>query len=102
MAQDCGAFNVTVSDGTITDVRIAFGGMAGIPKRARTVEAALIGMPWSEATIRAAMTKMAEDYAPLSDMRASAEYRLHAAENMLLRYWHEDQGIASNVLEVTA
>ena len=98
----CGAFNVTVSDGTITDVRIAFGGMAGIPKRARTVEAALIGMPWSEATIRAAMTKMAEDYAPLSDMRASADYRLHAAENMLLRYWHEDQGIASNVLEVTA
>ena len=98
----CGAFNIIVSNGTITEARIAFGGMAGTPKRARAVEAALAGKPWSEATIRAAMTKMAEDYTPLSDMRASADYRLHAAENMLLRYWHEDQGIASNVLEVSA
>ena len=98
----CGAFNIIVSKGTITGAHIAFGGMAGIPKRAHAVEAALASKAWSEATIRAAMPKMVEDYAPLSDMRASADYRLHAAENMLLRYWHEDQGIASNVLEVSA
>jgi xanthine dehydrogenase small subunit len=98
----CGAFNIIVSNGTITEARIAFGGMAGTPKRAKAVEDALTGKAWSEATIRAAMTKMAEDYVPLSDMRASADYRLRTAENMLLRYWHEDQGIASNVLEVSA
>ncbi len=97
----CGAFNITVTDGTVSEARIAFGGMAGIPKRAQAVETALIGKPWSEATIRAAKAMMTEDYAPLSDMRASADYRLHAAENMLLRYWQEDQGIASNVLEVS-
>ncbi len=98
----CGAVNITVTDGKVTNARIAFGGMAGTPKRASAVEAALTGADWSEKTIRAAMAKMGEDFTPLSDMRASADYRLHAAENMLLRYWHEDQGIASNVLEVSA
>jgi CO/xanthine dehydrogenase FAD-binding subunit len=43
----CGAFNVTVEDGTVTEARIAFGGMAGTPKRAAHVEAALIGQPWT-------------------------------------------------------
>ncbi|WP_439522309.1 xanthine dehydrogenase small subunit [Marivita sp.] len=98
----CGAVNITVTDGKVTNARIAFGGMAGTPKRASAVEAALTRADWSEKTMRAAMAKMGEDFTPLSDMRASADYRLHAAENMLLRYWHEDQGIASNVLEVSA
>ncbi|WP_299784659.1 xanthine dehydrogenase small subunit [uncultured Marivita sp.] len=98
----CGAVNITVTDGSVAQARIAFGGMAGIPKRASAVEAALTGATWSEKTVRAAMAKMAEDFTPLSDMRASAGYRLHTAENMLLRYWHEDQGTRSNVLEVSA
>src|SRR6056297_3143974 len=98
----CGAINITVEGGTVTDARIAFGGMAATPKRAASVEAALTGSAWRDQTVRAAMARMAEDFTPLSDMRASADYRLRAAENMLLRYWHEDQGIASNVLEVSA
>ncbi|MGJ8602846.1 MAG: xanthine dehydrogenase small subunit [Marivita sp.] len=98
----CAAFNITVQDGIVAEARIAFGGMAGIPKRASAVEAALTGSAWSEKTVRAAMAKMVSDFTPLSDMRASADYRLHTAENMLLRYWHEDQGHASNVLEVSA
>ena len=98
----CGAFNIAVTDGVVTEARIAFGGMAGTPKRAAAVEAVLTGSAWSEQGVRTAMAQMAEDFAPLSDMRASADYRLRAAENMLLRYWQEDQGIASNVLEVSA
>src|SRR6056297_3808626 len=98
----CGAFNISVENGTVTNARIAFGGMAATPKRATAVETALTGADWNEQTVRAAMARMAEDFTPLSDMRASADYRLRAAENMLLRYWHEDQGIASNVLEVSA
>jgi xanthine dehydrogenase small subunit len=50
----CGAFNITVEDGTVTAARIAFGGMAGTPKRATHVEAALIGQPWTRATVEAA------------------------------------------------
>ena len=98
----CGAFCLTVEDGTVTSARVAFGGMAGIPKRAASVEAALTGKPWTEATVRAAMDAFADDFAPLTDMRASAEYRLATARNMLRRYWLEDQGHAANVLEVRA
>ena len=97
----CGAFNITVTDGTVTDARIAFGGMAGIPKRATHVEQALIGQPWTEPTIQSAQIAFESDFTPLSDMRASATYRLATARNMLLRAWLEDQGTPASVLEVT-
>ncbi|MEM7723784.1 MAG: xanthine dehydrogenase small subunit [Pseudomonadota bacterium] len=97
----CGAFNITVDGGAVTEARIAFGGMAGTPKRALAVEQALMGSPWSEATIAAAVEKFDTDYTPLSDMRASAEYRMETARNMLWRYFHEMSGTQVNVLEVT-
>ncbi|MCK0126598.1 xanthine dehydrogenase small subunit [Gelidibacter sp. F2691] len=96
-----GAFNITVEDGTVTSARIVFGGMAGTPKRASQVEAALTGQPWDLATIQSASKKFAKDYQPLTDMRASADYRLQTCQNMLIRCFHEDQGTASSVLEVT-
>ena len=81
------AFNISVLDGQITDARLAFGGMAGTPKRAAQAEAALIGQPWAEATLRAAMAALADDFQPMSDMRASAAYRMQAAQNLLLRHF---------------
>ena len=96
----CGAFNITVEDGKVADARIAFGGMAGTPKRAHHVEAALIGQPWTEDTIGSAWPAWAKDYTPMSDMRASADYRLEAARNMLTRYYLEDVGADTRVLEV--
>jgi xanthine dehydrogenase small subunit len=96
----CGCFNVTVEDGVVTAARIAFGGMAGVPKRAAAVEAALVGQPWSLETVTAAQARFAEDFTPLSDMRASAGYRLRAAEGMLMRYFRESRGEAVSVLEV--
>jgi xanthine dehydrogenase small subunit len=98
----CGCFNVSVEAGVVTSARIAFGGMAGVPKRARAAEAALVGKPWEEATVRAAMAAMEGDFTPLSDMRASADYRSEAARNMLLRYFHDLAGVPVNVLEVRA
>jgi len=96
----CGAFNITVTDGIVTAARIAFGGMAGTPKRAAHVEAALIGQPWEEARVAAAQAAFAQDFTPLSDMRASAGYRLRAAEGMLMRHFLETQGAAAHVLGV--
>ncbi len=96
-----GCFNIVVEDGRVASARIAFGGMAAIPKRARAVEAALVGRDWSEETIRSAKAAFAEDFSPISDMRASADYRLAAAQNLLMRYYLEDRGAAVNVLEVT-
>ena len=81
----CGAFNLPEADGALRDVRIAFGGMAGIPKRARAAEAALEGRARDAETLAAAAEALAEDFTPLSDMRASAGYRLQAAQGMLRR-----------------
>jgi len=67
----------------------AFGGMAATPKRASSTEAALTGQAWSEATVQAAMEALAKDYAPLTDMRASAAYRLKSAQNLLRRFYLE-------------
>jgi len=96
----CGAFNITVADGAVAATRIAFGGMAGTPARASNVEDALIGQPWTADTIEAAAAQFGTDYTPMSDMRASADYRLAAAANMLRRYFAETTGLATNVLEV--
>ena len=96
----CGAINITVEDGKVTSARIAFGGMAGIPKRATNVEAALTGQPWTAKTIETAQALFAEDFAPMSDMRASAAYRLNSAAAMLARYHAETSGEPASVLEV--
>jgi len=89
----CGAFRVFVNDaGVVGMARIAFGGMAATPKRARAVEAALVGRPWTMDSVEAVLPAFAEDYQPISDMRASAEYRLLAAQNLLKRFFLETQG----------
>lgn len=98
----CGAFNVTHDGDTVTSARIAFGGMAGIPKRALALEAALTGATLTEAGIQAALAALEADFTPLSDMRASAKYRLEAAKGLVLRYLRETTGEATSVLEVRA
>jgi xanthine dehydrogenase small subunit len=88
-----GAFYLTLdTEGDVNDIRIAFGGMAGTPKRARAVETALMGMPWSEVTIEAARDAFDADYQPLSDWRATAEYRRLTAKNLLMRFYLETSG----------
>jgi xanthine dehydrogenase small subunit len=99
----CGAFRVFVNDdGNVGMVRIAFGGMAATPKRAVAVEEALIGQPWTAATIEAALPAFATDYQPLTDMRASAEYRLLAAQNLLRRFHLETTGDAERLSKAVA
>ncbi|TNC68534.1 xanthine dehydrogenase small subunit [Rubellimicrobium roseum] len=97
----CGGFHVTIENGAVTAARIAFGGMAGVPKRASHVEAALLGQPWTAETIAAAMPAFAQDFTPLSDMRASATYRLEAAAGMLMRYHAELSGAVIDIRGIT-
>jgi xanthine dehydrogenase small subunit len=87
----CGAFSLAVKDGVVTGARIAFGGMAGTPKRAKACEAALLDQPWAEATVEAGMAALDVDYRPMSDMRASAAYRSLTARNMLRKVFLESQ-----------
>lgn len=89
----CGAFRLTLgSDGRISEARLAYGGMAGIPKRAAAAEAALVGQHWNEAAIAAAIAALPQDFSPLDDMRASAHYRLKIAGNLLRRFLIETMG----------
>lgn len=88
-----GAFHLVLDDaGNVGDIRIAFGGMAATPKRARTVEAELIGKPWTEATVTTVRAAFDADYKPLTDWRATAEYRQLTAKNLLLRFYLETTG----------
>jgi xanthine dehydrogenase small subunit len=96
----CGCFNVSVADGAVASARIAFGGMAATPRRARAVEAALEGQPWTATTVKRAMARFADDFRPIDDMRASAGYRLGAARNMLVRLFAERTGARTSVLEI--
>jgi xanthine dehydrogenase small subunit len=73
----------------VRSARFAFGGMAAIVKRAKGAEAAVQGQPWSEATVQAAMAALDRDFTPLSDLRASADYRRQVARGLLMRLWLE-------------
>ncbi|UZD97289.1 xanthine dehydrogenase small subunit [Pseudomonas corrugata] len=87
----CAAFNLRIDNGVVRDARVAFGGMAAIPKRAKHCEAALIGAQWNDSTLERACAALAEDFTPLSDFRASKEYRLLGARNLLRKYFIELQ-----------
>ncbi len=73
----------------VREATFAFGGMAAVVKHAALAEAAVLGQAWSEATMKAAMAALAQDFKPLTDMRASAGYRLQVAQNLLHRFWLE-------------
>ncbi|PDT46786.1 xanthine dehydrogenase small subunit [Sinorhizobium fredii] len=88
----CAAFRVTLDgEGRVADATIAFGGMAGTPKRASNVEAALKGAVWSDTAVNAAVARFEQDFTPLSDWRASADYRMLVAKNLLRRFYLETQ-----------
>ncbi len=87
-----GAFSIAVNDGVVSHARIAYGGMAGTPKRATACEKALVGNSFDMATVTSAMQAMESDFTPLSDMRASASYRMNVAKNLLKKCYLEMGG----------
>jgi len=96
----CGAFRLTVREDVIVAACIAFGGMAATPRRARACEQALTGRAFVRETIAAAAAALRGEFAPLSDVRGIADYRLEAAANLLWRLFYKAQGGAVSVLEV--
>jgi xanthine dehydrogenase small subunit len=83
----CLACSVSVEAGQITAARVALGGMAAVAARSPSAEKALVGAPWSRATFEAAAAALAQDFKPLSDMRASSDYRMSGAANLLRRFF---------------
>ena len=92
IAAVCGAFQLKLDDDRVESVRIAFGGMAATISRASNCEDALRGQEWNEAAIERAMAALENDFSPIDDMRASADYRIRVARNFLRRLYLETQG----------
>ncbi|HCN71336.1 MAG TPA: xanthine dehydrogenase small subunit [Pusillimonas sp.] len=88
----CSAYAVELDGDRVVSARIAHGGMAATSRRAYEAEKALVGQPWNEETIAAAMAALGRDYQPMSDMRASSDYRLQTARNLLYRFFLETSG----------
>lgn len=75
--------------GVVTLARLGYGGMAATPSRARATEAALVGAPWTEDTVRQALPMLEQDFAPIDDLRGSAWFRRTLARNLLLGFHAE-------------
>ncbi len=86
----------------VAHISIGAGGVAATPTRAHQTEAALRGQPWSLATVQAAQAVLLQEFSPISDMRASADYRRQVLGNLLQRFWLETQGQALVTLEALA
>ncbi len=86
----------------VQHISIGAGGVAATPMRARQTEAALRGQPWSLATVQAAQAVLLQEFSPIADMRASANYRRQVLGNLLQRFWLETQGQALVTLEALA
>jgi xanthine dehydrogenase small subunit len=85
----CATFSIAVEAGIVSDARLAFGGMAAVPARASHAQAALLGKPWSQDSVDAAIDALHRDFQPLSDLRAGSAYRLRTAGNLLQRFYLE-------------
>jgi len=92
-----GAYRLSMSNGKVDDIRIAYGGVAAIPKRALACEKDIVGGSWDEATVQAALPSLDRDFSPISDMRASATYRRRITKNLLYKFYLETSGEANVV-----
>jgi xanthine dehydrogenase small subunit len=75
--------------------------MAAVPARARATEAALRGRRFDTAALAAAQAALAAEFTPISDLRASAAYRLQAAQNLLRRAWLQASPLAPRGLPLS-
>ena len=89
----CLAINLQIENGAVTRASIGAGGVAATPVRAIKTEAALTNKPWTAATVQLAITTLRAEFSPISDMRASSDYRREVLGNLLQRYWLESQGL---------
>ena len=85
----CASFNMEINNNKIKNIFIAFGGMAEIPKRAKICEKSLKNKHLSIDVFLKARNYLEKDFNPIDDMRASKNYRLEVAKNLLIKCFHE-------------
>jgi xanthine dehydrogenase small subunit len=95
----CLAVQLHTQQGQVVRASIGVGGVAATPVRAVQTQAALSGQPWNATTVAAAAACLQTEFSPISDMRATAAYRVQVLGNLLQRFWLESQGQAHTNLE---
>jgi len=88
----CLGLKLQLHNGHVTQASIGVGGVAATPARASQTEALLLGQPWTQATVTQASDCLRQEFSPISDMRASSQYRIQLLGNLLQRFWLESQG----------
>lgn len=98
------AVALDVIDGVVRSATIGLGGVAATPLRARATEAALVGQPWTMAVARRAGDVLRTEGTPITDTRASADYRRAMLGEALPRFFAElgDPRSSSEVVEVAS
>jgi len=91
----CGSFNLEIINKKIKKIMIAYGGMAEIPKRAINCEKMLNNKALTLVNFENATKYIEKDFKPIDDMRATKDYRIEVAKNLLLKCFLE---IKSNKL----
>ncbi len=94
----CFAFYIESDNGVITLARTGFGGMAATPVAAPSIEEILTDSEFSEQSFEKAAQQLNQDLKPMSDVRASKEYRLSVAENLIRRAWYESSACEQKML----
>ena len=97
----CLAIKLGIENGIVRSASIGAGGVAATPVRAVSTEAELLGKPWTPATVQQAIATLRAEFSPISDMRASAGYRVQVLGNLLQRFWLESQGVQQINLQTT-
>jgi len=74
-----------IADNRISELRVAAGSVAPTPLRLRAVEDALTGAALDATSIEQARALACENVHPISDVRASADYRVRVVGDLLVR-----------------
>ena len=85
----CASFNLEINNNKIKNIFIAFGGMAETPKRAKKCEKILKNKNLSIESFLNAGDNLEKDFSPISDMRATKNYRIEVAKNLLIKCFYE-------------
>jgi len=85
----CASFNLEINNKKIKNIKIAYGGMAPIPKRAINCEKTLINSSLSEKIFEKAKKNLEKDFSPINDTRATKDYRMEVAKNLLMKCFIE-------------
>jgi len=84
------AFRLLLKDGIVSEILLAYGGMAEKTKQANKAEEFLVGKKWNRETIEEAAELVYHEFTPLTDARSGAEFRRIAAKNLLIKFWSEN------------